>query len=281
MTTKDIKSDLKTLNNKIMPIALDYINIEEEYPLLTNTIKSDNVETKNIHLEFEKLNKQLNPLIYYYKNLQKVYLMAVNKGGCFITIDGNCNGDPSKSRHPYFYDLLQQDSLEACRQSRDNWSETCQNNSIDFIYTNSKTNNIYNKTEGIRLQLDKINNKIITILEKMKKVVKHMETFEDESLYENTKKTLLSDIDKMMTLRKKLSSNSNNSNKSLYKEVYSNYSKYIYSLCLVIFLIGLLIYSIRTQNTMLSELVIVLLIILMIWHKIKYYIYKFFKVKLF
>ena len=85
----------------------------------------------------------------------------------------------------------------------------------------------------------------------------------------------------MMKYRQSLIMKSNQSDTSIVKRLYSSYSKYIYSLCLVIFLIAILLYCLQTQNTLVGEFIVLLIIIFIFWDKINYYIINFFKRKLF
>ena len=217
---------------------------------------------KDENSSFEKLNNELIPLIHKYKKLQETYINAVNNGGCYISIEGNCSDHALKTNHPYFNDPLQNNSLNNCLEQQEQWKHKCSNNNIDSIYIDSSKKNILEKTNPIRKQLGSINVLIINKLKRMKKIVNEMDTFEKKNIFGKNKKTLMRDIDELTKERMNMQDISNEPNYNLIKKANSNYLKYLFSLCLVIFLGILLFYSLQTEGFLITEFIIVTIIII-------------------
>ena len=231
--------------------------------------------TKDNNSDFETLNKELIPLIHQYKKLQNTYIQAVNNGGCYININGNCAGDIIKNNSPYFNDPLHNNSIKNCYKRKQHWQQLCSNDNINSIHISKSNKNIIKKTMPIMKQLDSLNVLIIHKLEIMQKSVTKMKTFEEKNIYGETKRTLQRDINKLMGVRKKMTLISSKPDNSIIYKLNTNYLKYIFSLCLVIFCTAVLYYSLQTDNILMVETIIFFLILFIFRESIHYIFFEF------
>lgn len=212
-------------------------------------------------LEFDTLNKELIPLIDQYKNLQRVYLEAINDGGCFITIKGNCEHDKIRTDHPYFLENLSgDDNSGECRKKQRDWQKRCNNNDVKSIFLKKGSDDIIDKTETIRNQLNTLSKLIIDKFNQLQTIVEKTENVNPYDKEAATKhilgniKTLLDEKDKMIKIKP---ANFGSSKKKLD----STYLKYIFWVCLVVLLICV-IYVISVNSDNLLILIIKLVVVM-------------------
>ena len=202
--------------------------------------------SKDFKLEFDTLNHELIPLLDQYKNLQKVYMKAVNNGGCYITIDGPCDGDKIKTDHPYFFHHESENTNKMCKSKQTEWQKTCNNRNVTSIFISKDVS----KTLPIKDQLNALNKLIINKFNQMQSIsddIKNtdMKSSDKKAIRDDALKnikTLLDDKKKFVAVKP---ANTENSKTILN----SSYIKYVFWLCLVILVLSILYFIIfNNQN---------------------------------